>query len=76
VPLVTGLPFTSIGHLIACAVQPVSGFSGLTAGVSAHIVPSSTTISLRGPSTTGSAALSETSVTDTADFYVAGQYSI
>lgn len=73
--LVTGLPFTArAGVNGAVAVQPISGFSGLTAGVSANVTASATTISLRGPSTTGSATLTDTNVTDTASFYVAGHY--
>ena len=74
--LTTALPFTSAGNFFACAVQPISGFSGLTAGVSAHVTNSATTITLRGPNTTGSAVLTDTEVTDTANFYVAGHYIV
>lgn len=75
--LITGLPFTSnTNSLSPCAVEPISGFSGLTAGVSAHVNSNATTISLRGPSTTGSAVLTDTNVTDTANFYVSGHYPV
>jgi hypothetical protein len=75
--LITGLPFTPIGTINhACAVQPVGGFSGLTAGVSANATAGATTVNLRGPNTTGSAALTDTNVTDTATFYVGGHFPI
>jgi hypothetical protein len=75
--LVTGLPFAAAaGSSAACAVQAISGFSGLTAGVSANVVGGTTTIALRGPSTTGSAALTDTNVTDSATFNISGHYSV
>jgi hypothetical protein len=71
----TNLPFTPSGAInFACAVQPLSGFSGLTAGVSANFTAGGTTINLRGPNTTGSAVLTDTEITNTANFYLGGSF--
>lgn len=74
--LVTGLPFTQGNGSIPSplAVVSISGFSGLTAGVSAEVTQNATTIGLRGPATTGDAAITDTNVTDTASFRLAGLY--
>ncbi len=74
--LVTGLPFTANGFTHAVAVAPLSNFSGLTAGVCGVVVASSTTIQLRAPSTTGSTILTDTNVTDTANFCVNFSYQV
>lgn len=77
VPLVTNLPFTADATIsTAVSVYPVSGFVALTAGVAAEVTANTTTIAMRAPSTTGTAALSDTNVTDTATFRAAGCYHV
>lgn len=71
----SGLPFTSAGGVgMALAFDTLSGFSGLTAGVCGSISSGVSVINLRGPSTTGGATLTDTNVTDTATYRVAGNY--
>lgn len=73
--LVTGLVFTSAaGEQFAAAYLPVTGFSGLTAGINGEVSASATTITVRFPTTTGSTTATDTNVTDTAAFRVSGHY--
>lgn len=74
--LVTGLPIAAASSGMAVSCQAFSGFSGLTAGVSAYVLSGSTTIALAGPNTTGSTTLTDTNVTNTASFYLCGSYRV
>jgi hypothetical protein len=73
---ITGLPFTVLAVNRAAAVTPLSGFSGLTAGATALLIGSTTTLWLYGPNTTGATRLTDTNVTDTAAFHVVGHYAV
>lgn len=70
--VVTGLSYTAATVTPGAAFCPFSGFSGLTAGVCG--VATSTTVTMRAPNTTGSGALTDINVTDTASFSIGGGY--
>jgi hypothetical protein len=74
--LVTGLPFTNGSIITAVSALGVAGFSGITMGVGAEVNASATTIALRLQDATGSSAATDTNVTNTANFRLAGTYFV
>lgn len=73
-PTITGSPFTFSGTLnVGMQITPVGAvFASLTAGLSGDFAAAGTTINIRGPSSTGAAALTEANFTNTSQMRFGG----